>query len=505
MVNQRATDVADFTTPIAPTVKRKRRASCLGEQERRERKRAIDREAQRSLREKTKTHIAELERTIQILRDQDRNGATANLLSEIDSLRAENERLRDIIDSVKHVLGTDTAPRTNAAPEAPATNGGGGMMASPASSSNEPYRSVGHRSPKARTVTFVEDSKPSLPTPTDLPTSFDYSEHRGSTRSVDLDGMNLMTADALTPPTLDLDLDTEPIEEVLPTDAMIEVRKTPVDIHDWENNSATASWGPLMQEFFGDNWRCPSPTVLHIGAPDSMSSSIPMTVCPLWRRSNEVYETIHNARLPTTGAQSLAPYWKKLPRAAEAGLLYLAMTEGWENISSEWMQSPALIILKQMDEFLFCNLNKMERLVTAYKSFKLLKYYLNSTAEQLAQVPKWLRPSISQSSIAHPIAVDFFAWPTLRNRLLTEHSSIFRTSMLSRMFQRHFKFDWPYAVEDAFFFDETTGYHRPSPLFERYHGDLKYWKLDEGFYDEYPQLRSDIDGDRRTFTKDVGA
>ncbi len=60
--------------------------------------------------------------------------------------------------------------------------------------------------------------------------------------------MNLMTADALTPPTLDLDLDTEPIEEVLPTDAMIEVRKTPVDIHDWENNSATASWGPLMQE-----------------------------------------------------------------------------------------------------------------------------------------------------------------------------------------------------------------------------------------------------------------
>lgn len=139
MVNQRPTDVADYTTPVAPAVKRKRRASCLGEQERRERKRAIDREAQRSLREKTKTHIAELERTIQILRDQDRNGATANLLSEIDSLRAENERLRDIIDSVKHVLGTDTAPRTNAAPEAPTINGGAGAMASPDSSSNGMY------------------------------------------------------------------------------------------------------------------------------------------------------------------------------------------------------------------------------------------------------------------------------------------------------------------------------------------------------------------------------
>jgi hypothetical protein len=134
MVN-RPSDAAELAVSVAPVVKRKRRASCLGEQERRERKRAIDREAQRSLREKTKTHIAELERTIQILRDQDRNGATANLLSEIDGLRAENERLRDIIDSVKSVLGNETAPRTSTIMEHPPADGGG-AIASPASSSN---------------------------------------------------------------------------------------------------------------------------------------------------------------------------------------------------------------------------------------------------------------------------------------------------------------------------------------------------------------------------------
>ena len=111
MVTRRSSDAHPPATPIAPVVKRKRRASCLGEQERRERKRAIDREAQRSLREKTKTHIAELERTIQILRDQDRNGATASLLSEIEGLRAENERLRDVIDGVKSVVGSEYFPR----------------------------------------------------------------------------------------------------------------------------------------------------------------------------------------------------------------------------------------------------------------------------------------------------------------------------------------------------------------------------------------------------------
>lgn len=134
MVNPRSSDAAELATPVAPVVKRKRRASCLGEQERRERKRAIDREAQRSLREKTKTHIADLERTIQILRDQDRNGATASLLSEIDGLRAENERLRDMIDNIRNVLGNDVASRASTT-EHPTTNGGC-AAASPASSSN---------------------------------------------------------------------------------------------------------------------------------------------------------------------------------------------------------------------------------------------------------------------------------------------------------------------------------------------------------------------------------
>lgn len=89
-------------TQICITQKRKRPAS---EQERRERKRAVDRQAQRSLREKTKIHIAKLERTIEILQNKDRNEKTATLLSEIDTLRAENERLKHIIESVKSVVG----------------------------------------------------------------------------------------------------------------------------------------------------------------------------------------------------------------------------------------------------------------------------------------------------------------------------------------------------------------------------------------------------------------
>lgn len=66
-------------------------------------------------------------------------------------------------------------------------------------------------------------------------------------------------------------------------------------------------------------------------------------------------------------------YRKRLSAPEEAGLLFLGIKEGWENISELWMQSPALMILKQVDEFLFSHLPRMERLATAYKSLKLLK------------------------------------------------------------------------------------------------------------------------------------
>lgn len=97
-----------------------------------------------------------------------------------------------------------------------------------------------------------------------------------------------------------------------------------------------------------------------------------MTVCPIWKKSNELFEKIYSSRKPTS-VQTLTLFRKKLSALEEAGLLYLGIRDGWANVSDEWRQSPALIILKQVDEFLFRHLPRTERLATAYKSFKLLK------------------------------------------------------------------------------------------------------------------------------------
>ncbi|KAF2751968.1 hypothetical protein M011DRAFT_522863 [Sporormia fimetaria CBS 119925] len=329
MVTRRASDAtAPSSTPtaIAPVVKRKRRASCLGEQERRERKRAIDREAQRSLREKTKTHIAELERTIQILRDQDQNGATASLLSEIDALRAENERLRDVIDSVKSVVGCDiftrssnnasssmsTAPKpavqrnsganaaqSDGAASSPGANGEG------QSSTQHPQSHPTSSTPplsmsRARTNSIAAnaDLKPTLPTPSSIiadhpmtshydthhhPVTFShphqqpYHHHLRSSASVDLDGMTVLPPHH-NPSLLNLD----PVFEMDEPPHLSDHNSASSDTAEAPDSPNTAAFAPYMDEIFGHNWRCPSPVILHL--PDAVQAGErAQSASPMWK------------------------------------------------------------------------------------------------------------------------------------------------------------------------------------------------------------------------------
>ena len=159
-------------------------------------------------------------------------------------------------------------------------------------------------------------------------------------------------------------------------------------------------------KIFGPNWRCPSPVVLHIGNPEHTSTGKSNTICPVWKKSNELFSKVLSYH-STTGASSLRALGSD---HAEAGLLYLGIKKGWDTVSNSWIQSPVLNILKQIDDLLFCHLPNKERLAVAYKSFKLLKvrlfgwgekwnrsadsskYYLNATRDGLDRLPTWLRP-----------------------------------------------------------------------------------------------------------------
>lgn len=57
---------------------------------------------------------------------------------------------------------------------------------------------------------------------------------------------------------------------------------------------------------------------------------------------------------------------------------------------------------------------------------------------------------------------------------------------------RRFRFAWPFSFEDTYKYNPRTDTYTPSPLFERYHRDLKFWTMDDAFFWEFPELASAI-------------
>lgn len=328
MVTRRSSDTGTPAVAVAPVFKRKRRASCLGEQERRERKRAIDREAQRSLREKTKSHIAELERTIQILRDQDRNSTTASLLSEIETLRAENERLRDVIENVKNIVRCGDVPVKTAVWNGRSANnmmvveeaddrstGEDGHQLSPIASSpgtldhfakrierlthhpltGRPSPELpGQRQPSLGPSNLPSQSlhqqqQPDIkPTPQSLPSPphISYTSPKlpaapPPPKRVDLDGMTVMT-DLVSTNISSTEISPanhHHINHTANATGNENLVTSSDDKHSYNHNlmydvtasapqsPTPAAWIPFIAEIWG---RCPSPTVIHLGERSTM-------------------------------------------------------------------------------------------------------------------------------------------------------------------------------------------------------------------------------------------
>ena len=87
---------------------RKVRPSFTDDDKQRERKRAMDRKAQRVSREKTRSHIAHLEKMVEILCEKNESEATTELMAEVSRLNTEIDRLRKIIETIKSVLRADS-------------------------------------------------------------------------------------------------------------------------------------------------------------------------------------------------------------------------------------------------------------------------------------------------------------------------------------------------------------------------------------------------------------
>lgn len=82
--------------------------------------------------------------------------------------------------------------------------------------------------------------------------------------------------------------------------------------------------------------------------------------------------------------------------------------------------------------------------------------------------------------------------PALRERLIDNNHSYFATSDFGAHFSRYYKFHWPYSFEDTYVYDSAADTYRITPIFERYHRNIKYWGVEKPFLERFPELVHDI-------------
>ena len=243
----------------------------------------------------------------------------------------------------------------------------------------------------------------------------------------------------------------------------------------------TSRWDGLRSSNFYDPsfWTVPNPVETSMSEP-ALPDFVP---CKIWQKANAIYAKIFDFdnRERVSAATTV-----------DSGSLFKFVKDGWDSLTFQERSNPMLQILKEVDQQLFWDLDPVTKIANLYKSHLLLKYYFNKQTHNLEQMPAWQRPVHLQRVRKHPIPIDFFPWPALRDRLVRHHNYYFATSEFSVHYRQHFKFSWPFGFDETYRYDPLTNKYQISPLFERYHRDVRCWSLEKVFFQKFPELIGEI-------------
>ncbi|KFZ18029.1 hypothetical protein V501_01416 [Pseudogymnoascus sp. VKM F-4519 (FW-2642)] len=437
--------MSDISSPAvaARPAKRQRADADLRSQ----RKREADRKAQRNSRERQRSHTDHLENMIAILRKENGNAATSELMEMVWQLRSENERLRKIINSAKSALSVMSPnPQHVDLTNAPRPPPGSGpqVAAVVGPSSKNPETSQPSALPAKRSIDDV------------MPTASNSlvlnGEHARKRRQAVAD----ITAESNSGSVLNF------TESWMDKKAIVRTDKAHADLTPWAWLSPIASMMPPP------------------GRPPTQGMQ-----CQIWEKSNKIYSQISTvARASASAALRLSPM-------DYANLIFKAVINGWASLDTWERSNPIMKALSDIDQ-VFSEIDQVSRAAFLYKSHMLLKYHMDPEKGNWDEMPEWQRPSFAQRTKQHPIAVDFFVWPALRDRLIDSNHNYFATGDFSAYFRRHYKFSWPFSFQDTYVYDGASNTYQMSPMFARYHRDVKYWGVERPFLEKFPELAGDI-------------
>ncbi|OOQ83465.1 bZIP transcription factor [Penicillium brasilianum] len=122
-----------------------------------------------------------------------------------------------------------------------------------------------------------------------------------------------------------------------------------------------------------------------------------------------------------------------------------------------------------------------------YTMFLLMRWQIYPTQENYDRLPEWLTPRPTQLLQAHPPWMDYVPWPRMRDRLVTSHQDYpFENWFIP--FTRDMDVNWPYEATDCLLSAGDSEELIINPVFERHMRSLSNWSLGPHFAEAYPGL-----------------
>ncbi|CAI7642405.1 unnamed protein product [Penicillium pancosmium] len=128
-----------------------------------------------------------------------------------------------------------------------------------------------------------------------------------------------------------------------------------------------------------------------------------------------------------------------------------------------------------------------EQVAVLYTMFLIMRWQVYPTQENYDRLPDWHTPRPTQLLTAHPPWMDYVPWPRMRDRLAMSHQDYpFENWFIP--FTRGLSVNWPYEDTDCLLSAGSSDELLINPVFERHLRNLSNWSLGPLFAETYPNL-----------------
>ncbi|KIW70385.1 hypothetical protein PV04_02658 [Phialophora macrospora] len=422
-----------------------------GVSSRRLKKREIDRRCQRQARERTRTRIAYLEGLVEDFRRQDSSGQLATLLTQLKEVEAERDLMAKTLKDIQKAMDAQKPINTSGEDETEGKTGAacGGTRRERHSSSISPLADD-------MPTTVLPQERAEHPETTSPSRNFDLAVFSPAP-SLPLRSQDQLFAPEVVP---------LPGDGQSPSQVLVQAKSFQ------EPNPMPCN--------YAENWTASRRSCSCNSCHDRQPGQRSAWHGNYWRYANEVLSERFD--WPEDVAPESDVMCDDVP--------IRAVLEGWDAVARRAPLHPSWQILRRIDETLFAMCPNVERLAILRAMHTLLQFHTESTSERYGRLPPWYMRRPSQK-IAHSYAIDYFAWPGVRERFIfNEHD--YCGNEFWTLFTTSFRLLWPYEFRDCYSREIETGLYKVSPTFDQRLSDIKCWTMGPDIFKRFPELYSDM-------------